>query len=343
MQHEISAPLPLHGRSGQLMEEGWARQPYWRYERNATGASSIRIKEWDYFAVISPEGFAITFTTSNLGYAGLFAVCFVDLQTSRFWQVDDLEVLPLGRRAFPPTASGGSISFASKKLAIQIDHGERLHTLQFSCEQLRGPQGAGLQGEIEFSQEPGGESLSIATSWAENRKAFYYNTKVNCLKASGHFTLGGKRYDLRPDRDLGVLDWGRGVWTYRNTWYWSSASGYIEGVPFGFNLGYGFSDRSRVSENCLVYAGKLHKLAEVSFEFDRANWLKDWRVCSEDRRVELTFKPAVDRNSHVNFLLIASEQHQVFGHFTGKVTLDDGRVLELVDFAGFAEEVRNRW
>jgi hypothetical protein len=23
----------------------------------------------------------------------------------------------------------------------------------------------------------------------------------------------------------GVLDWGRGVWTYSNTWYWASMSG----------------------------------------------------------------------------------------------------------------------
>ena len=44
------------------------------------------------------------------------------------------------------------------------------------------------------------------------------------------------------------MDWGRGVWTYHNTWYWSSASGELDGVPFGWNLGYGFGDTAAATE-----------------------------------------------------------------------------------------------
>jgi hypothetical protein len=33
----------------------------------------------------------------------------------------------------------------------------------------------------------------------------------------------------------------------------------------------------------------------------------------------------------------------VFGYLSGTVVLDDDRVLQLTDFPGFAEEVRNRW
>ncbi|MBN2602255.1 MAG: DUF2804 family protein [Candidatus Marinimicrobia bacterium] len=42
-------------------------------------------------------------------------------------------------------------------------------------------------------------------------------------------------------------------------------------------------------------------------------------------------------------LLIQSNQHQVFGRFTGKAILDDGREIILRDFLGFAEKVMNRW
>ena len=157
------------------------------------------------------------------------------------------------------------------------------------------------------------------------------------------FDFGGKHYVLQPERDLAVLDWGRGVWTYNNTWYWASASGYLDGVAFGFNLGYGFSDRSPATENLLLYDGKAHKLEQVEFHFDRSDWLKPWRVSSNDQRLALTFRPAVDRNSQLNLLAIASEQHQVFGYFSGQAVLDDGSVLQLQDFPGFAEEVRNRW
>jgi hypothetical protein len=343
MQREIVDALPLHGPEGQLNAEGWARHPWWRYQRDAVPASVWRIKEWDYYAVVSPAHFAITFTASNLGYAGLFAVCFVDLQSGRCWQVDDLELLPLGRHAFPEVAAEGEIRFTSKKLSLHFVSSAGQRVLRFSCRAIQGPNGSGLEGEIHLTQPAGMESMNIVTSWAENRKAFYHNTKINCLAASGHFTLGGQRFELQPQRDLAVLDWGRGVWTYRNTWYWSSASGFLDGVPFGFNLGYGFSDRTPASENLLFYAGRAHKLDLVEFHFDPSDWLKPWRVTSNDARLQLSFRPAVDRNSHLNLLVIASEQHQVFGYFSGVAVLDGGQTLTLVDFPGFAEEVRNRW
>ena len=40
---------------------------------------------------------------------------------------------------------------------------------------------------------------------------------------------------------------------------------------------------------------------------------------------------------------IVSHQHQVFGLFSGKAVLDDGRVIEVKDFPGFAEKVENKW
>ncbi|MBO4538815.1 MAG: DUF2804 family protein, partial [Clostridia bacterium] len=35
--------------------------------------------------------------------------------------------------------------------------------------------------------------------------------------------------------------------------------------------------------------------------------------------------------------------HQVFGYFTGKVSLDDGTVIEIKNKLGFAEKVHNKW
>jgi len=37
---------------------------------------------------------------------------------------------------------------------------------------------------------------------------------------------------------FGGLDWGRGNWTYKNRWYWGSASGLLKGDSFGWNIGY---------------------------------------------------------------------------------------------------------
>ena len=239
-------------------------------------------------------------------------------------------------------AADGEITFTSKKISLHFSSHKGQRTLRFASPLLDGPYGRGIEAELQLATPPQ-ESLTIATSWAEDRRAFYYNSKFNCLPASGRFRFGEKVFVLDPQRDLGVLDWGRGVWTRDNTWYWGSASGYLDGVPFGFNLGYGFTDRSPASETLLLYDGIGHKLDQVYFHFDPSDWLKPWKVSSNDKRLTLNFRPAVDRNSLADFWLIRSEQHQVFGYFSGTAVLDDGRVLQLKDFPGFAEEVKNLW
>lgn len=176
---------------------------------------------------------------------------------------------------------------------------------------------------------------------------FYFNQKINCMRADGVVTLGARRYDFRRGDSFGTLDWGRGVWTYRNTWYWSSASGLLEGAPFGFNLGYGFGDTTAATENMLFYGGRAHKLDQVKFHIPakgaRYDFMAPWRFTSNDGRFEMDFRPVLDRASLTSVGLIKSDQHQVFGRFTGRAVLDDGTVLRVRDLMGFAERVVNRW
>jgi len=177
----------------------------------------------------------------------------------------------------------------------------------------------------------------------ENRQAFYYNRKINCMPAGGGFTIGDRRYTYAPERDFGALDWGRGNWTYKNRWYWGSASGHTGGHSLGWNIGYGFSDRSPASENTLFVDGVAHKLAEVTFHMDESDYTRPWRFSSSDGRFEMQFTPIVDRDANINLGLIRSVQHQVFGYFSGTVILDDGTALVVDQFLGFAEDVLNWW
>jgi hypothetical protein len=71
--------------------------------------------------------------------------------------------------------------------------------------------------------------------------------------------------------------------------------------------------------------------------------MKIWKFTSNDDRLQLDFTPLVDRNSALNLGIIKSIQHQVFGYFSGKVALDDGSVLQLNNFLGFAEDVLNHY
>ena len=97
----------------------------------------------------------------------------------------------------------------------------------------------------------------------------------------------------------------------------------------------------------LFYDGVAHKLEEVTFHIPQNNgifdYLSPWRFTSSDGRFEMDFIPILDRKDHTSVIVISSDQHQVFGLFTGKAVLDDGTTIVLKDFLGFAERVENKW
>lgn len=345
MQTEITSPLPLLNAEGHITQEGWARQPHWLYDRSAICAPKWRIKEWDYFSVLSPDRqFGVTLTMADLGYIGMGAICFLDFERGTFHQVDTLSLLPMGKTNFPANSDAGTIRFGDRKLQLEFRYASERRELVFSAPGLVNAQGErGISGSIVLNQPPDLQSINIATSWAEDRRAFYYNRKINCMPAQGGFRIGQQSYDFAPERDFGALDWGRGNWTYKNRWYWGSASGRIGGHTVGWNIGYGFSDRTPASENVLFVDGVAHKLADVQFHMDTGDYTRPWRFSSSDQRFEMTFAPILDRNSSIHLGLIRSSQHQVFGYFSGTAVLDNGQRMTVDRFLGFAEDVLNWW
>ena len=149
------------------------------------------------------------------------------------------------------------------------------------------------------------------------------------MRASGKVNFDGKDYVFDPETDYGTLDWGRGVWTYDNTWYWGSGNATVNGKPFGFNIGYGFGDTSAASENVIFYDGKAHKFDDVKFNIPSSSYTDKWTFTSSDKRFEMEFEPIIDRAAKLDLKLLVSDQHQVFGKMSGKAILDDGTVLEI--------------
>ena len=66
-------------------------------------------------------------------------------------------------------------------------------------------------------------------------------------------------------------------------------------------------------------------------------------IVSDDGRFDVTLTPILDRSAYTSIGIVLSDQHQVFGHFTGKAVLDDGTVVSFENLLGFAEKVRNKW
>jgi len=343
MQHRIEKPGPLLDADGTLTEPGYATSLLLDYDRKAVRAGALRMKEWDYYLILC-DTHALALTIADNGYMGLVSVSLLDFEKPWERTVSKMCLLPLGKLGLPASSQSGDVSVSGKGYHIAFEHEGDARVLRVRMECFA--DGQPIQGEIRLTDAPQ-ESMVIATPFSKNPHAFYYNQKINCMRAEGEVRLGATAYRFQPETAFGTLDWGRGVWTYHNTWYWGSCSGLVEGVPFGLNLGYGFGDTSRASENMIFYDGQAHKLSQVDFGIPitngRDDYMRPWRITSDDGRLMLDFMPVIDRAARMNAGVLLSDQHQVFGRFTGGVVLDDGRKVPLDGLMGFAEKVTNKW
>ena len=342
-QHRIVKPGYLHDEKGRLMEPGYATKLIQQYDRKRIAANPLRIKEWDYY-YIGNDCFGLALTIADNGYMSMDSISLLDFEKPWEQTTSRMGLLPLGKRNLPPTSEKGDIRVKGKGYEMNFINDGVKRSLFGSMENFR--DGKSIVFDIELRHAPR-DSMVIVTPFQNAPKAFYYNQKINCLQAEGVVRFDGREYLFSPATAFGVLDWGRGVWTYENTWYWGSASGIQQGRSFGFNIGYGFGDTSAASENMLFCDGIAHKLSQVTFNIPmkdgKEDYLKPWTFTSDDGRFEMDFVPIIDRASCTDVKLICSDQHQVFGRFTGQAVLDDGEVIAVKDMIGFAEKVHNKW
>lgn len=331
---------PLLDKDGNLSECGYATSLVKEYDRKAIKGLKWRIKEWDYYAILTPH-YAIALTIADNSYMSLVSASFLDFDNKAYITKSYMRWLTFGKVGFPSTSVTGDVLYEKKGYDFKFYNDSGKRKLVCTYPKFDGD----LPLTCEISLEPTNkDSMVIATPF--NKKGhFYYNQKINCLQASGWFKIGDKEYSL--DDAVGVLDWGRGTWTYKNTWYWSSLNIKKDGKYYGFNLGYGFGDTSAASENMLFIDNESEKLDDVEFiipkkEDGTFDYEATWEFKSKSGNINMTFTPVLDRHDDTNALIISTFQHQVFGKFNGTITVN-GKTQVFNDDLGFAEHVRNKW
>ncbi|MEA4910982.1 MAG: DUF2804 domain-containing protein [Oscillospiraceae bacterium] len=344
MQKEITTAGPLLDGEGRLAQRGYAKTLLLRYDRAAIRAGALRIKEWDYYIVTNGR-FAVALTVADNAYMGLMSASLLDFEKPWEQTTSVMTFMPRGGTGLPPTTLAGDVHFENKRCTFDFTLRGGVRRLTCRLEQFKDKKPFSCALTLGA---PPPESIVMATPYADDPLAFYYNQKINCMPASGTAEFDGRTYVFDGADSFGTLDWGRGVWTYANTWYWGSASGRTAaGEAVGFNIGYGFGDTAAATENAIFYKGRTHKLEQVTFNIPmkdkREDYLRPWTFTSSDDRFVCDFVPVLDRAACTDALIIKSDQHQVFGRFTGRLTLDGGEVLEIRDLPGFAEKVVNRW
>ncbi len=341
-QHKMSSGRLLDEK-GRLAEAGYAFSLVKEYDRKHIKAGRLRIKEWDYYLIYC-DSFGIALTVDDNSYMGLLSVSLLDFETPAETTKSLMSLMPLGKTGFPPSSEIGDVSLSIGKARMDFYNDGTTRRLVCDYPDFRG--GLPFKCDITLTDAPR-DSMVIATPFDEKDTAFYYNQKIVGMTARGSAEADGRSFEL-PEGTLGLLDWGRGVWTYDNTWHWSAAMGRQDGHLIGFNLGCGFGNTSAASENMLFVDGVAHKLEGVDFGIPtgadgKDDYMSPWLFATDDGRLELTFTPIIDRRALTSAAVILSDQHQVFGRFDGHVVTDDGSEIKISHLLGFAEKVRNKW
>ena len=214
MQHEITTSGPLLDGSGNLREPGYAKRLLPIYRRADIKAPASRIKEWDYYLVAN-DHFAVALTIDDNGYMGLDSISFLHFNEGWERTKSPMRAFPMGKTGLPESSDRGTTAISGRGYALVFRHVPEGRELTFHMEKFL--DGQTIDGSIVLTEEPE-ESMVICTPF-DRPGCFYFNQKINCMRARGQVQLGEKTYVFDPADSFGVLDWGRGVWTYHNIWY----------------------------------------------------------------------------------------------------------------------------
>ena len=331
----------LLDENGNLFQAGYAFTLVRQYHRNDIKACKLKIKEWDYY-YFGDEKYGIALTIDDNSYMGLVSATILNFKEKKRNETTKMFWFPLGKTKMPETSIDGSVEVNKKGYSFKFlnEKGKR-HLLV----EITNFDGNYFMCDVELSLTTP-NSMVIATPF-KRKKHFYYNQKINLLKVNGCFSYGNLKHNFK--NAYGVLDWGRGVWEYSNTWFWASLNGEENNHLIGFNLGYGFGDTKNASENMLFYDKEVFKLNDVIFDIPikenskrKLDFLKPWKIYDNDGMIDLTFYPILDRHAKINALILGQNSHQVFGYFKGQFNVG-GKTIEITNILGFAEKVKNRW
>lgn len=342
-EREITAPVDLalaDGRTLNPAARGWSRRPLHRC--NLRGGFG-RTKRWDYWAVLAGD-LALSCVYADVDYLGLADVWWADLAEGREGGRGVMVPLARGMR-LPELPGSAPLRVERRDLRLEIADDADGTTRITARWRERDGSAAELSASVELPA--GHESLNVVIPWSERR--FQFTSKHQARPASGELRVGERRWSFGRGGGAdawGVLDVGRGRWPYRTRWNWAGGAGRVgaAGPVLGLQLGGRWTRGTGFTENGLLVDGRLTKLGdELRWDYDWDRPLRPWRVEDPGGRLRAELVPRHDKHSRIQAGVIATETHQVFGHWSGVLRPDGGEPLEFEGIQGFAEESRSRW
>lgn len=334
MQYEITRSTPLLLSDGSLGAKGYARKMHIVYNREKAKAFPLQLKEWNFYQ-IQCGSHVLQITLGHVSYICSISATLMDITTGRKWEFGTMKPMYIPKLDINPEAES-TCQFEDKdfSLSFRVTKDARILTVQGKNRTYRK-----VDIQIILENDPDNEKMVISTPFRKKHQ-FYLNYKENYYRGTGHATFDDKTVSF--DGCTGLLDWGRGIWPYRHEWFWGNLTADLDGVPFGFNIGWGFGDLKMATENMFFYNKKAFKLGALNVRRDERDYMQPWHLTDTDNRFELHFTPLWDNYTENKFVVVDTHCNQIFGLCSGHIRTEDG-IKEFQNITAFIEHAVNRW
>ncbi len=334
MNHEIKVKTKLLKDNGTLNEPGFAKKMQFIYNRDCVRSVPFKLKEWDFYQFICGE-YALQFTLGHVSYMGQMAVTLINLKTGEKWDYSTMKPFFIPDLDLNPETQS-FCEYKGKHCYLSYEVHEKERHLIFTGIH---PEHGEIEVDLSVDNDVNNEKLVIATPFKKPTQ-FYLNYKENYYKANGFARFGDKYVPF--ENATGLLDWGRGVWPYSHEWYWGNLSSHIDGVPFGFNIGWGFGNTHHATENMYFYNKKAYKIGKIVGKWDDNDLMAVKHFHDKEHKLELTFTPFYNNHTENKFVVVDTQCDQVYGYFSGTIRTDDG-IKEFKNVVAFIEHAVNKW
>lgn len=298
-----------------------------------------RLKEWQHFAVITPEYF-MGFVVNTAHYLAV-SFCYAARR-------DTGEIVEHHADAGPGAAKlsrellNSRCLFEKKGYRIEVENRlkEGFHKARLEIAPTR--KIPGIEAEFSIWEDLAkGQPLITILPVSENRPL--YTHKMVC-PASGWLKVGDRRVTLDKESALVMVDVQKTFYPFSTEWRWATFAGHDgDGNQLALNLVRNMIPEPH-NENCLWVNGEINFLGEADFDFDPGNVTAPWRVSTRDGKVDILLTPQNERAGKINLGLIMSDYHAPFGAYSGTVKDAKGRAYTLgPDCFGVAEHHRARF
>lgn len=293
-------------------------------------ASSWR-KRFDYkqfqFVSIVTDKYIIGVAIADIRYLAS-GFCYVfDTETHELVEQQWLKPFNMGYQT-QPSSWNSQAYLANDAIQFKIEHG--LWHIQLSTDLI----------QADLRLKPESESLPLMLCTPTAYSGWTYTQKHNALAIQGQMSVKGQPQDL--SNAVAGYDFSAGYMRRETSWRWASINHRREDKSIGLNLAAGVNETGNC-ENVIWIDGERHLMPPVHFEFSRMHQGASWRITSQDKRIDLIFKPENQRSEKKNFWFLKSNFRQFVGYFSGYLIDDNGIKHELDEVMGLTEDHYAKW